>query len=476
MGRSGSGKTNLVFALIGNLLRNRKPFLIFDWKKNYRPLISSPSDFPVQLYTVGRPLVPFQFNPLIPPPGTEATSWLKKLIEILAKATFVGEGVMYLLQRGLDQLYRKTGVYDGNVERYPSMAELVKVLKDMSVKGRAANWMASTERALAALCFGSMGEVLTTQSNSSIADLLEKPVILELDSLTAVDKVFFIESLMLWIHHYRLSQQEEREQFRHAIIIEEAHHILKRQATGSQESITDLLLREIRELGESIILVDQHPSQISLPALGNTYCTFTLNLKSREDVNASSAYLLLKDDEKPYLGRLEVGQAIVKLQGRWPHPFLIQVPHIQLKHTVVTDQEVREIMLGDSTDSRRNRLSGTVSGPISAVSALDRNETNEDLSEVETAFLSDIRAYPFSGVVERYKRLGLSRRKGNYLKEGLRKKGLILPVEIPTRQGKVVLLDCKEHKDSCTHRNPGIVHEYWRMKIAERYTDRKSVV
>ena len=38
-------------------------------------------------------------------------------------------------------------------------------------------------------------------------------------------------------------------------------------ATG-EETVTDVLLREIRELGESVICLDQHPSLISKPALG----------------------------------------------------------------------------------------------------------------------------------------------------------------------------------------------------------------
>lgn len=246
LGRSGSGKTNLAFMLIGNLLQRSKPFLIFDWKRNYRPIIEQHSDNPILIYTVGSPTVPFSFNPLIPPKGTEPTAWLKKIIEILAKATFVGEGVMYLLQQGLDSLYQKHGIYDGSVTVYPTMNDLVDVIQEMSVKGRAANWMASTQRALSALSFGEMGSVLNTQSNTGLGDLLNHPVILELDSLTSTDKVFFIESLLLWIHHYRLSLNQKREQFEHCIIIEEAHHILKKQVTGSSESVTEMLLREIR--------------------------------------------------------------------------------------------------------------------------------------------------------------------------------------------------------------------------------------
>lgn len=470
LGRSGSGKTNLVYLLIANLLQKRKPFLIFDWKRNYRPIISRNTDFPVQIYTVGNALIPFHFNPLIPPSGVEPTAWLKKLIEILAKATFVGEGVMHLLQQGLDALYKQSGVYAGTVERYPTLHDLHGVINEMRVSGRAANWMASTQRALAALSFGAMGDVLNTQSNAGLAELLNSPVVLELDALTASDKVFFIESLLLWIHHYRLSRNERREQFRHAIIIEEAHHILKKQPTGSSESVTDLLLREIRELGESMVLVDQHPSQISLPALGNTYTTFTMNLKSREDVNAASSYLMFEEEKKKYLNQLEIGQAIVKLQGRWSKPFLIAAPYVHQKQRVISDPELQEYMKPYSSDFARNSPDHADSCVIPEESAPEREEEESPFSEIERAFVQDVRDHPLSGVVQRYKRLGVSRRKGNQIKENLQNSNIIVPVDIVTRKGKVVLLDIHpKEKQPSSVRNPGVVHEFWRAKVAEHY-------
>ena len=112
---------------------------------------------------------------------------MKKLIEILAHATYVGEGVMYLLQQALEDLYQESGIYQGTVTRYPTMKDLLERVKGMKVTGRAANWMASTLRAMGALCYGEMGKVVNVQSQTNIAGLLEHPVILELDSLTNID-------------------------------------------------------------------------------------------------------------------------------------------------------------------------------------------------------------------------------------------------------------------------------------------------
>ena len=41
-GRSGAGKTNTVMCLLRELLDKDVPFLIFDWKRNYRDLLAAP--------------------------------------------------------------------------------------------------------------------------------------------------------------------------------------------------------------------------------------------------------------------------------------------------------------------------------------------------------------------------------------------------------------------------------------------------
>ncbi len=83
-----------------------------------------------------------------------------------------------------------------------------------------------------------------------------------------------------------------------------------------------MLFREVRELGKAIVLIDQYPSLISLPALGKTNLTFTFNLKTRENVNTAANYLLLGEDQRDTLGKLKTGQCLVKVQSRYSKSFL----------------------------------------------------------------------------------------------------------------------------------------------------------
>jgi DNA helicase HerA-like ATPase len=61
-GRSGAGKTNTVLVLLRELLRKDIPFLIFDWKRNYRDLLAAPwvPKGKVAAFTAGRDLAPIR--------------------------------------------------------------------------------------------------------------------------------------------------------------------------------------------------------------------------------------------------------------------------------------------------------------------------------------------------------------------------------------------------------------------------------
>ena len=479
-GRSGCGKTNTVFIILWNLLKKKKPFLIFDWKRNYRDLLSLEEGKNIKVYTIGRDVSFFYFNPLIPPENTRPKTWLKKLIEIMCHAYFLVEGVAYLLQKAIDKTYADFGVYNEDTERYPTFLDVLKSLETIQVKGRSAQWMDSTLRTLGVLCFGEFSRVLNMEKSFPVGELLKENAILELDSLTNSDKTFFIEALLLWIHHYRLSERN-REIFKHAVIIEEAHHILlrKKQEMTGTEAITDVILREIRELGESIILVDQHPSLISMPALGNTYTTICMNLKHKADMNTISESLLLDREQIDFLGQLEVGIAIVKLQGRFFKPFLIKIPLFPLKKGKITDEDIKKKMGGYSLENEVIRAKETINDLNKEIRGYVKEEDKDiQITNEQKEFLEDIYKYPISGVVERYHRMGINAFRGNRIKNSLLEKELIYWKGISTLRGRIKILLLthkgktaigKPGEDRIFPRNTSFEHEYWKYKIAEIY-------
>ena len=137
-GRTGAGKTNVGYLVLRELKRHKKPFLVFGWKRNYRDLIVKPDFEGVEVYTIGRPIAPLSFNPLIPPIGTPPKTWLKKIIEIIAHAYMLGNGVLYLLQQSIDAVYERYGVYSDTCQRYPTFRDILEELRHYPGKGREA--------------------------------------------------------------------------------------------------------------------------------------------------------------------------------------------------------------------------------------------------------------------------------------------------------------------------------------------------
>ncbi|HSW00412.1 MAG TPA: DUF87 domain-containing protein [Sedimentisphaerales bacterium] len=423
LGRSGSGKTNIGFSILKTLVQHDKPFLVFDWKRNYRDLLAWPEFHDVEVYTIGRNIAPLTFNPLIPPAGTDPKTWLKKLNEVIAHAYCLGNGVLFLLQQAVDAVYEEAGVYENLVARWPTFKDVLAKARTMDTRGREAGWLSSTLRALSSLCFGGMGDLLNSSSNRSIDHILDGNVILELDGLSQADKTFFVQACLLYLHHKKMAENV-RERFDRCILIEEAHHILSGQRTSltGAESVMDTTYREIREFGVSLILLDQMPSKLSGFALANSYATICMSMSNRADINAMSGTLLLETG-KDVLGTLEVGQAVVKLQGRIPRPFLISIPEFRIEKGRVTDEQIREYM--------KDKVSqlGTEDQVSDDTAAEEHGSTEEGdgapMNRLEIAFLRDVVDYPDSGVAARYKRLGLSARQGQKLKSSLLDEGLI---------------------------------------------------
>ena len=125
---------------------------------------------------------------------------------------------------------------------------------------------------------------------------------MELDALSDSDKVFFSEALLLWIYEYR-KNEGKREKFKHAIVIEEGHHILssEKEKHEGQETIMETCLRQIREFGEAVIVLDQEPSKLSESIKANTYCKITFNLGNGKDIlDISSCLQFTKEPGRVY--------------------------------------------------------------------------------------------------------------------------------------------------------------------------------
>ncbi len=513
-GRSGSGKTNLTFVAMQGLMEQGIKVLAIDWKRGYRDLMPLRHD--LRVYTVGRDVSPFRFNPLIPPPGCEPNVWIKLIVDVIASAYLGGEGVISLLVAGLDRLYQQRTQAGHGGARWPTVSDLLGWLRTVKLRGRAAMWQASAERILLAMTYGEFGAVVDAQDNSHVQDLLDHNVVLEMDGLSSQsDRRLFSEALTLYLYRYRLARGPRRA-LTNLIVLEEAHNLLLRKATEARESVLESSIRMIRQYGMGYVFVDQSASLLSKVAFANSYATIALNQKLRSDVQTIAGAMNLSDEQKEVLSTLPIGAALVRLADEHPEPFMVNVPRSPVREGSVSDEAVRAQMgscSGNSSstgagqherpaipalpsqDKKDNRPEpaterrshppnpeGTTEpgSPSSVVSHLPPNPPHQtpDMSREDIRFLADVAAHPLSTTVPRYQRLNLSRRRGNAIRQHLESAGIIEPVRLATRAGQVVLYELtnlgravcrRQHIEIRPAPPESLEHRYWMRRARQHF-------
>jgi hypothetical protein len=344
-GMSGSGKTTLAFNIVDALMKNKKNFLIFDWKKSFRPLVSDSS---ILLFTVGDEKVTNTFKTNInqPPKGVSPKEWVNVLSDLLTEGFSASFGVHKVLLETLDEAFKEWGIYNGS-ENYPTWNHIKWRLEQKmqeSKQSREAGWLESALRIATILTFGEFGKVVNFKGEGSITveELLKKRVIMELNALGNIEKKFFCEFVLTYIYKLKKARQNQASHgFDHAIIVDEAHNIfLKKPTNFAAESVTDMIYREMREYGTSLICLDQHISKISDTVKGNSACTIAFQQQLPQDIQDVSELMQLHD-KRHFFSELPVGSAIVKLSERYTTPFLIEVPFAELRNKEINDDDIR---------------------------------------------------------------------------------------------------------------------------------------
>jgi len=448
-GRSGAGKTTVVFHLLEQFVARRVPFVFLDWKRTARHLLPR-LHARVHVYTPGRDLAPFPFNPFLPPPGLDPRVYAHHVVDVLASAYTLGEGAKSLVTTALLACYTQSG--DATPER---VAEYVRAVPDQE---RVRSWKITALRALDALIGAHVGTSSASQEHVLRA-LLDQHTILELDGLAATAKAFLVPLVCLWLYQVRLAAVT-RERLALVLVVEEAHHVLYPHTRG-HETVMELLLRQCRELGIGIVVVDQHPHLLSSAALGNTYTSITLNLKDPTDVTKAAHLSLLNPDDAHHLSTLPVGRGVVKLQDRWHHPMLVDFPPVPLAKGSITDDVLRAYLRETAT------LSGRTRPTTPGIETLGRPRTSD-----EARMLDDITTHPNDGVDARYDRLRVSAEKGTRLKARLLALGLVQEARVRIgRTTRTLLRLTPRARDLPVgqHRHESLAHEYWKRWYASHY-------
>ena len=408
-GRSGCGKTTLIVQIVKELLRRKIPFLIFDYKLDYRALIRV---YPQLLVINWRDL---RINPLEPPLKVSFQEWKQQFLNIFGHVQGVWHGSTQYLLEAIDRTFEEKG-------RIPTIEEVYKKVVEKNETSRKMQEYASVVETRLYGLLSKLGSTINSQETLiDMEKLLEMPVVLELHGLGRDEATLIVLWFFYWIYAYRRARGV-RGRLLHVLIIDEAKRILTASEQYSQTTAeysgippADLVCDEIRDFGEGIITSDQEPTKLSNSLKANTYTKITGNLGNGKDISDIAEAMDLSEEEREVITKLKRGEWLVKLAGRYVKPFTIKSLDFPLEKNV-SDEELKQRM--KTAIENLLRKGG-------------EEKTKElSLSEDSWKLLENINSHPFNGIVSRQKELGISATRLEKAKHELISNGLVKQLSI----------------------------------------------
>ena len=110
-----------------------------NWKRSWRNLLSLKDTFPelkdVQVFTIGRDVLPFLWNPFRQPPGSDKELWISTIAEVLEKSHISGPGVAHYFNKIYSRLLKGSGD-----DFYPNFFDGLKELNNIKAYERELRW------------------------------------------------------------------------------------------------------------------------------------------------------------------------------------------------------------------------------------------------------------------------------------------------------------------------------------------------
>ena len=408
--RSGHGKTTLLIQILKELLREKIPFIVFDFKKDFRHLVRHFS----QLLVIGRR--DLKINLFDPPPNVKFDSWKQIVVNVFSTLTGLWHGSASYLLEAIDKVYeQKHGI--------PKISEVYRIICEASENSRKMMDYASAVQVRLYSLISKLGPTIDNEKTTiDVEKLLKMPVVIELHDLGRDEQNLLVLWFFFWIYAYR-RENNIRDELAHITIIDEAKRIFTSSEAYSQTTAefsgippAELILDEIRTYSEGIILSDQEPSKLANAVKANSFVKICGFLGNGKDIMDMAEAMNLNEQEKEVLSHLERGEWLVKLAGRYTRPFLIKTEDFPIKRNL-SDEELAELM--------RPKLA-----MLYKKSSHRYLKFLPEISSDSWKLLLNISANPFHGFVERARSLGFSVKRLEKAKSELLSKGLIREVRI----------------------------------------------
>ncbi len=312
-GTNGSGKTNSIFQILRQLRQQdpKIPFWVIEPVKNeYRKLrlVQEIDAKDILVFTLGDETVsPFRLNPFEIHEGVSVQTHINWLYSVFTASFEMWDPMPEILEKALNRIYKDKGWNIGlntnprgghHPYAQPTITDLYRKIPEVITELRYDQEISNRLKAallvrIDSLREGGKGLMLDTRQSYDFKELINRPVVFELEKIADDEqKAFVIGILLMFLYEYYISEgMSEATKLKHITVIEEAHRLLRNPQTfvntaggntraKAVEQFTNMLA-EIRAYGEGFIIADQIPSKLALDVIKNTNLKITHRLISK---------------------------------------------------------------------------------------------------------------------------------------------------------------------------------------------------
>ena len=371
IGITGGGKTNTSKSLLKTLWaderRNRIPFLVIESaKREYWELRNINGFEDLLVFTLGsesaETSVKYRINPFEAAKGISLQTHIDYLLSTFKAAFEMYPPMPYILETAVYEIYSDRGwdIAESNniygFSEYPTLSDLYNKI-DIVVdrlgyhKEVQSNVKAALQARINSLMIGGKGAMLNTPKSVPIGELLDRPVVMELEDIGDDEtKSFVIGILLVQLYEYRKScMTAGSRELSHILLVEEAHRLLKNVSPSGESGSTRAksveffcnLLAEIRTYGQGILIADQIPTKLAPDTIKNTNLKIVHRTVAKEDRETIGRAMNMSDEQIGYLSSLRRGCAAVYAEGD-NRPKCVKMPLLKPEYSFSRSQVLFE--------------------------------------------------------------------------------------------------------------------------------------
>jgi DNA helicase HerA-like ATPase len=361
VGMTGSGKTNTMLYLLQQLWADHQvPFLVIEPVKGaYRALLELPEFADLLVFTPGNDgTSPFRWNPFEVLAGGVVQSHIDHLKSVFAASFVLYPPMPHVLEQSLHEIYQDRGWNleansnargDGDPRAFPTLTDLHEkvgeVVERLGYDTRLTMDVQAGLRArIQSLRIGAKGAMLDVRASFPFAEMMRRPVVIELRQIASdEEKAFIIGLILTQLQEYydvraRRGEIQTPAPLSHITVLEEAHRLLRSSRAGggadsadprqhAVETFTNMLA-EIRAYGEGLLVVDQIPEKLAPEVVRNTSLKIVHRLASARDRDLVGEAMLLERAQADFAATLRPGRAAVFMDGA-DGSWLVEVPEVK---------------------------------------------------------------------------------------------------------------------------------------------------